>query len=90
MFSSDYPKGKLNYRRAFLYPPHRNGVTGKDFVRVNAALFPEGTDSLEGYEWDTDWSEYFDDGHEWWGTLCLTVYDKNLDRFVVIMASATD
>ena len=90
MFSSDYPKGKLNYRRAFLYPPHRNGVTGKDFVRVNAALFPEGTDSLEVYEWDTDWSEYFDDGHEWWGTLCLTVYDKNLDRFVVIMASATD
>ena len=34
--------------------------------------------------------EYFDEGHEWWGALCLTVYDKTLDRFVVIMASATD
>lgn len=57
---------------------------------MNAALFPNGTDQLEVYEWTTDWSDYFDEGHEWWGTLCLTVYDKSLDRFVVIMASATD
>lgn len=90
MFSSNYQDGKLNYRKAFLYPPHQNGYTGKDFVRVNAALFPNGTDQLEVYEWTTDWSDYFDEGHEWWGTLCLTVYDKSLDRFVVIMASATD
>ena len=90
MFSSEYPPGKLNYRKAFLYPPHENGYTGKDFVRVNAALFPNGTDGLEVYEWTTDWSDYFDEGHEWWGTLCLTVYDNTLDRFVVIMASATD
>ncbi len=90
LFSSEYQDGKLNYRRAFLYPPHQNGYTGKDFVRVNAALFPNGTDALEVCEWTTDWSEYFDDGREWWGTLCLTVYDKSLDRFVVIMASATD
>lgn len=90
LFSSNYQDGKLNYRKAFLYPPHQNGYTGKDFVRVNAALFPNGTDQLEVYEWTTDWSDYFDEGHEWWGALCLTVYDKSLDRFVVIMASATD
>ncbi len=90
MFSSEYPSGKLNYRKAFLYPPHNTSCTGKDFVRVNNALFPNGTDGLEVYEWDTDWSDYFDDGHEWWGTLCLTVYDKTLNRFAVIMASATD
>ena len=90
MFSSNYQDGKLNYRKAFLYPPHQNGYTGKDFARVNAALFPNGTDKLEVYEWTTDWSDYFDEGHEWWGALCLTVYDKSLDRFVVIMASATD
>ncbi len=90
LFSSAYPDGKLNYRKAFLYPPHENGYTGKDFARVNAALFPNGTDGLEAYEWTTDWSEYFDEGHEWWGTLCLTVYDKTLGRFAVIMASATD
>ncbi len=90
MFSSDFQDGKLNYRKAFLYPPHQSGYTDKDFARVNAALFPNGIDGLEVYEWSTDWSEYFDDGHEWWGTLCLTVYDKTLDRFVVIMATATD
>ncbi len=88
-FSSDYREG-LNYRKAFLYPPHPNGYTGKDFVRVNAALFPNGADGLEVCKWTTDWSDYFDEGREWWGTLCLTVYDKTLDRFVVIMASATD
>ena len=90
LFSSDYRDGELNYRRAFLYPPHGNRYTGKDFVRVNAALFPKGTDGLEVYAWTTDWSDYFDDGHEWWGALCLTVYDQALDRFVVITASATD
>ena len=90
LLSSNDQDGKLNYRKAFLYPPHQNGYTGKDFVRVNGALFPNGTDQLEVYEWTTDWSDYFDEGHEWWGALCLTVYDKSLDRFVVIMASATD
>ncbi|MBE7003945.1 MAG: hypothetical protein E7425_06630 [Ruminococcaceae bacterium] len=80
----------LNYRGAFLHPPHGCRYTDADFDRVNAALFPNGTDGFEVYRWTTDWSEYFDDGHEWWGALCLTVYDKSLDRFVVILASATD
>ena len=57
---------------------------------MNATLFPNGTDKLEVYEWTTDWSDYFDEGHEWWGALCLTVYDQTLERFVIIMASATD
>lgn len=80
----------LNYRKAFLCPPHKNTYNDADFERVNNVLFPGGTDGLEVYRWTTDWSEYFDDGREWWGALCLTVYDKSLDRFVVIMASATD
>ena len=80
----------LNYRKAFLCPPHENAYTDGDFERVNAVLFPGGADGLEVFRWTTDWSEYFDEGHEWWGALCLTVYDKTLDRFVVIMASATD
>ena len=90
LLSSDKQPGKLSYRTAFLSPPYENSYTENDFDLVNSALFPNGTDSLEIYEWSTDWSDYFDDGHEWWGTLCLTVYDKTLDRFVVILASATD
>ena len=80
----------LNYRKAFLCPPYGNSYTDNDFERINAVLFPGGVAELEVYRWTTDWSEYFDEGHEWWGALCLTVYDKTLDRFVVIMASATD
>lgn len=90
LFTSTYPKDKLNYRKAFLYPPHGNSYSGVDLVKVNAALFPNGTDKLEVYEWSTDWSDYFDEGHEWWGALCCTVYDKSLDRFAVLFASATD
>ena len=89
-FLSESNSDKLNYRKAFLSPPHGNSYNDSDFERVNAALFPNGTDTLEVYEWTADWSEYFDEGREWWGTLCLTVYDKTLDRFTVIMASATD
>ena len=80
----------MNYRKAFLKPPHTNSYSDADFYKINAALFPNGTGGLEVYEWTTDWSEYFDEGHEWWGTLCLTVYDKALNRFAVIMSSATD
>ena len=80
----------LNYRKAFLRPPFPNGYADADFDKINSALFPNGTDGLEVFEWTTGWSEYFDEGHEWWGTLCLTVLDKSLDRIVVIMASASD
>lgn len=90
LFAPAERDGKLNYRKAFLYPPYENGYTDADFERLTASLFPNGKDKLEVYEWTTDWSEYFDEGHEWWGTLCYTVYDRSLDRFAVIMASATD
>ena len=91
----------LNYRAAFLDPPYPNGYTDADFDRLNDALFPFGRDGLEVFAWSTDcapdsgcgsggWSDYFDDGREWWGTLCLTVYDPHSDRFAVLMASETD
>lgn len=90
LFAPADKNGKLNYRTAFLHPPHGSGYTDEDFDKVNEALFPNGTDCLEAYQWSTDWSDYFDDGHEWWGALCLTVYDRSAGRFTVIMASATD
>ncbi len=80
----------LNYRKAFLCPPHGNSYTDSDFDSLNYVLFPAGTDELDVYRWTTDRSEYFDAGQERYGSLCLTVYDKTLDRFVVIMASAMD
>ncbi len=90
LFAADDGTGELSYRRAFLDPPHGNGYGDSDFDLINSVLFPNGTDGLEIYKWSSDWSDYFDEGHEWWGALCLTVYDRSLDRFAVIMASSTD
>ncbi len=90
LFARINEAGELNYRHAFLHPPYETNYTDADFERVNEALFPNGTKELEAYEWTTDWSDYFDEGHEWWGAFCYTVYDKGLDRFAVILASATD
>jgi multidrug efflux pump subunit AcrB len=82
--------GKIPYWYAFLEPPNKNSYGRDDFIKVNKALFPNGASSLEVFEWSTDWSEYFSEGHEWWGTACYSVYDKVNKRFVVVLASATD
>ena len=89
--SPDIDAGEpMPYWYAFLEPPQWFDATPEDFRRVNEALFPEGADALEVYEWTTDWSNLFDAGHEWWGAACWSVYDKRLDRFAVLFASATD
>ena len=80
----------LNYRKAFLYPLHGNLYTDNDFERLNAILFPGGTESLVVYRWMTDRSKSSDEGTEWCGALCLTVYDRTLERFVIIITLATD
>ena len=84
------PFYKLIEKYAFWESPHTTGYGPDEFNEVNSALFPEGTDELEIYEWTTDWSNYFDDGHEWWGTACWSIYDKRMRRYVVAMAEATD
>ncbi|MBQ3379031.1 MAG: hypothetical protein IJG50_04095 [Clostridia bacterium] len=90
LFASANADEWLNYRKAFLCPTYGNPYTDDDFERINAVLFPAGADGLEVYRWTTDWSEYFEEGNEHGGALCLTVYDRSLDRFVVIMASPAD
>ena len=93
-YDCDYPdalKGEqIPYWYAFWETVHTSGYGPDDFRKVNSVLFPKGTDELEIYEWTTDWSSYFDDGHEWWGTACWSVYDKRMNRYVVIMALDTD
>lgn len=81
---------QIPYWYAFWETPHPSGYGPDDFRRVNAALFTKGTDGLEVYEWTTDWSNLFDDGHEWWGAACWSVYDGRMGRYVVMIASETD
>ncbi len=78
------------YWYALMEPVHGRRNKPEDFKKVNEALFPNGTDTLDIYEWTTDWSDFFDDGHEWYGACCWSVYDKTLNRYVVMLVSATD
>ncbi|MDO4501900.1 MAG: hypothetical protein Q4D06_01840 [Coriobacteriia bacterium] len=101
-YDGPYQDDRIPYWTAFLEPPHgtepvviegqivRERYGREDFELVNQALFPQGIDALVAYEWSTGWSDYFDMGHEWWGASCWTFYDGAMDRYVVIMASATD
>lgn len=78
------------YWYTFWETPNKTGYGKDDFDKINHILFPNGDESIEVYEWTTDWSNYFDAGHEWWGAACWSVYDRSLNRYVVIMASTTD
>ena len=87
----DPDKGEqIPYWYAFWETPHTSGYGPDEFRKVNSVLFPEGTDELEIFEWTTDWSNYFEAGHEWWGTACWSVYDERMNRYIVIMADTTD
>ena len=81
---------KRPYWYLFLEPPFRTNYSYNDFIKVNNLLFPKGTDNLMILDWTVDWSNYFDDGLEWWGARCISIYDKTLNRIILILASATD
>ena len=78
------------YWYALMEPVHGRKNKPEDFKKANEVLFPKGTDALDIYEWTTDWSDYFDAGHEWYGACCWSIYDKSMDRYVVMLVSATD
>ena len=78
------------YWYAVLEPVYGRRNKPEDFKKVNEVLFPKGTDALDICEWTTDWSDYFDAGHEWYGACCWSIYDKTMNRYVVMLVSATD
>ncbi len=78
------------YWYALMEPVHGRRNKPEDFKEVNEVLFPNGTDVLDIYEWTTDWSDYFDDGHEWYGACCWSAYDKSLNRYAIMLVSTTD
>ncbi|MEO0989266.1 MAG: hypothetical protein AAFY20_27600, partial [Cyanobacteria bacterium J06639_14] len=42
------------------------------------------------YQWNSDWSNYFDHGKEWWGTFFWTVHLPQSQVVVGMGASTTD
>lgn len=88
---SDNTENMRNYFRAFSDPPYGTPYTEHDFRRLNLMLFPEfSRKGLDIYSWNDDFSDYFDDGKEWWGTALWSVFDELQSRFVIIGASLTD
>lgn len=77
------------YWYAFLEPPYGVPYLTSDFIKFNDVLFPFKKD-VEVYRWNDDFSNYFDDGKEWWGTGLWSAYDKTTRVFVIIGASQTD
>lgn len=84
------------YTDAFLKPPHsfgKSGMTnfeiGKLFLEFNKFLFDD-INKIIVYSWQTDCSNYFDAGKEWWGSFFWTVYNPTKDWYIGIAASTTD
>ncbi len=85
------PPWDMTYWEAFAFQPYPHGYGRKEFEKLNAVLFPEASRSaLEIYRWSGDFTNYFDQGNEWWGTMLLSVHDPVLCRYVIIGASLTD
>ena len=88
------------YFKLFINPPygipHRikdseNKVYDRNiFNHLNELLLGKDLTNLEVHNWSTDFSSYFDDGLEWWGAFCVSIYDKINDRYIVIGTSDTD
>lgn len=79
----------IPYWYAFLEPPYTVQYQVGDFIEFNDILFPNKQD-VEVYRWNDDFSGYFDDGKEWWGTGLWSAYDKSAGIMVIIGASTTD
>lgn len=77
------------YAYVFLEPPYGNKLLTSDWRKLNNLLF-SAPEYLDVVKWSTNWCNYFDDGHEWWGSYYWTIYDRRQDLYIVIAASATD
>lgn len=82
------------YAACFAEPPHGLGIRGSQleewFERINEGLFGGLSNELAIVSWGNDWSNYFDDGKEWWGAYFWSIYNPSIRRLAVIGASTTD
>lgn len=90
------PHGPIThgYADAFSGPPYplREPIekTSKWFEAINTGTFGGLNQNLVVLRWSTDWSNYFDAGHEWWGAYCWTVQLVGSAMITGIGVSSTD
>jgi hypothetical protein len=82
------------YKTAFFHPPHSLGGTASEkaelFAGINSYVLGADPAAAEIFSWSTDWSNYFDAGHEWWGAFYWTIRPAGSHDMVVVAASSTD
>ncbi len=82
------------YKTAFFHPPYKLAGTPDKlaalFASINAYLLGDEPEQAEIFSWSTDWSNYFEAGHEWWGAFFWTIRQAGSQCFGVVGASSTD
>lgn len=82
------------YKTAFFHPPYglqaKAGEITDLFEAINRFVLGDVPEQAEIYAWSTDWSNYFDAGHEWWGAFYWTIRPFGKPYVVVVGASSTD
>ncbi len=82
------------YKGAFYDPPYPMELSALHmdslYRSLNERLFGDWKRVDVIYNWSTDWSSYFDQGHEWWGAFLWTVQRDQNGPIVWIGASASD
>ena len=82
------------YKTAFFHPPYGlhapAGEQAALFAGINRYVLGPEPERAEIFSWSTDWSNYFDAGHEWWGAFYWTIQPADSQRMVVVGASSTD
>lgn len=58
--------------------------------KILHVYWPSDSNFLKIISWSDNWTNYFDDGKEWWGTFCWTIYDSRKNIITFIAASSTD
>ncbi|MDH1262373.1 hypothetical protein [Pseudomonas sp. GD03944] len=85
--------------RNFRNPPYGTQLQVADFREWLQMLRLYPDEELQVLDWVGDayeepqrsaWSDYFDDGKEWWGIWCLTLYNPRRRTLSALAASATD
>jgi hypothetical protein len=80
----------VGFEAAFMDPPHGLGRGGPElYAEFVAELFPTPATVTKVLRWSTEWSNYFDAGHEWWGANLWTL-DRSDGTMLWIGASTTD
>ena len=76
------------YKTAFFHPPYTLGGSAAEkerlFTGINRYVLGSDPNEAAIFSWSTDWSNYFDAGHEWWGAFYWTIRPACSDRMVVV------